>query len=60
MIPLPDLLPVNKALAELIKPLHELTALALMALAGLHIAAAFKHQLVDRDGLLSRMLPARS
>jgi len=59
-IPLPDLLPANKALAELVKPLHELTALALMALAGLHIAAAFKHQLVDRDGLLSRMLPARS
>lgn len=59
-IPLPDLLPVNKELAELVKPLHELTALALMALAGLHIAAAFKHQLVDRDGLLSRMLPARS
>ena len=59
-IPLPDLLAANKELAELIKPLHELTALALMALAGLHIAAAFKHHLVDRDGLLSRMLPARS
>ncbi len=56
-IPLPDLLPVNKELAALIKPLHKLLALALMALAGLHIAAAIKHQLVDRDGLLSRMLP---
>ena len=59
-LPLPDLLPVNKELAELIKPLHKLLALALMALAGLHIAAALKHHLVDRDGLLSRMLPARS
>lgn len=59
-IPLPDLLPANKELADLVKPLHELSALALMALAGLHIAAAFKHHLVDRDGLLSRMLPARS
>ena len=59
-IPLPDLLAANKELAELIKPLHEMTAFALMALAGLHIAAAFKHHLVDRDGLLSRMLPARS
>lgn len=56
-IPLPDLLPVNKELAELIKPLHKLLALALMALAGLHIAAAVKHQWVDRDGLLGRMLP---
>ena len=58
-IPLPDLLPVNKELAELIKPLHKYLALALMALAGLHIAAAIKHQLVDRDGLLGRMLPGR-
>lgn len=55
--PLPDLLPVNKELAELIKPLHKYLALALMALAGLHIAAAIKHQWVDRDGLLGRMLP---
>lgn len=58
-IPLPDLLPVNKELAELIKPLHKYLALALMALAGLHIAAAIKHQWVDRDGLLGRMLPSR-
>jgi len=56
-IPLPDLLPVNKELAALIKPLHELSALALMALAGLHIAAALKHHWVDRDGLLARMVP---
>lgn len=59
-LPLPDLLPVNKELAELIKPLHKLLALALVALAGLHIAAALKHQLADRDGLLARMLPSRS
>lgn len=56
-IPLPDLLPVNKELAEVIKPLHKYLALALMALAGLHIAAALKHHWVDRDGLLQRMLP---
>jgi cytochrome b561 len=58
-IPLPDLLPVNKELAEAIKPLHELSAFALLGLAGLHIAAALKHQLIDRDGLLQRMLPGR-
>lgn len=56
-LPLPDLLPVNKELAELIKPVHKLLALALIALAGLHIAAAIKHQLVNRDGLLGRMVP---
>jgi cytochrome b561 len=59
-LPLPDLLAVDKELAELIKPLHKLLALALVALAGLHIAAALKHQLADRDGLLARMLPSRS
>lgn len=59
-IQLPDLLPANKELAELIKPLHKLLALALMALAGLHIAAAIKHHWVDRDGLLTRMLPGRT
>lgn len=56
-IPLPDLLPASKELADLVKPLHELSALAIMTLAGLHIAAALKHQWVDRDGLLTRMLP---
>jgi len=59
VIPLPDFVPADKALAELIKPLHELSALALMALAALHVAAALKHQWIDRDGLLLRMLPGR-
>jgi len=59
-IPLPDLLSKNKELADMIKPLHELSAYALVGLAGLHLAAALKHHWVDRDGLLSRMLPARS
>jgi len=59
-IPLPDLLPADKALAELIKPFHQLSAFCLMALAGLHVAAALKHQWIDRDGLLLRMMPGRS
>lgn len=58
-IALPDFVPADKALAEMIKPLHELSAFALMGLAGLHIAAALKHQWFDRDGLLERMLPGR-
>lgn len=59
-IPLPDLLVPNKELADLIKPLHGLAAFALLGLAGLHIAAALKHHWIDRDGLLSRMLPGRT
>ncbi len=57
VLPLPDFVPVDKALAELIKPFHELSAFALVGLAGLHIAAALKHQWVDKDGLIGRMLP---
>lgn len=53
--PLPDLLSPDKALAALIKPWHKLSAYMLAVLAVLHIAAALKHQLIDRDGLLKRM-----
>lgn len=59
-IALPDLLPVNKEWAEVIKPLHKLSALALIGLAVLHIGAALKHQWLERDDLLLRMLPGRN
>ena len=59
LVPLPDWVPVSPALAETIKPLHQWSAYALAGLIVLHIAAALKHQLVDRDGLLLRMLPER-
>ncbi len=55
--PLPDLVSPDKALAALIKPWHQISALALAGLVVLHVAAALKHQWVDRDGLLNRMLP---
>ena len=57
VLPLPDLVAKDEALASLFKGVHALSAFALIGLAGLHIAAALKHQLVDRDGLLGRMLP---
>ena len=53
--PLPDLLSPDKALAALIKPWHQYSAFALALLVLLHVAAALKHQLIDRDGLLKRM-----
>jgi len=59
VLPLPDFVPVDKALAEQIKPWHAVLAYALAALAALHVAAALKHQFVDRDGLVRRMLPGR-
>jgi cytochrome b561 len=58
--PLPDFVSADRALADAIKPWHGWLAWTLLALAGVHAAAAIKHHLVDRDGLLNRMLPARS
>ena len=59
MLSLPDFVSPDKALAEVLKPLHHYTAYGLAALVVLHVAAALKHQFVDRDGLLLRMWPAR-
>jgi cytochrome b561 len=59
VLPLPDFVSVNKELAEFIKPWHKAAAFVLIALALLHIAAALKHQWIDRDGLIDRMRPAR-
>jgi cytochrome b561 len=59
VLPLPDWVSPDREFAELIKPLHKWLAYALGALVGLHVAAALKHQLFDRDGLLLRMVPWR-
>lgn len=55
VLPLPDFVPKDKALAETLKLVHHFAAYALGAAVLLHVAAALKHQFVDRDGLLSRM-----
>ena len=57
VLPLPDFVPVDKELAEAIKPWHGRLARLLAALLALHVAAALKHHFIDRDGLLSRMRP---
>ncbi|MFN6997757.1 MAG: cytochrome b [Aquincola tertiaricarbonis] len=60
LLPLPDFVPVDKALAAAIKPWHAWLAYTLAALVLLHVAGALKHHFIDRDGLLRRMLPGRS
>ena len=59
VLPLPDFVPVDRDLAEALKPWHGWLAYALAAVVVLHVAAALKHQFVDRDRLLARMWPAR-
>ena len=47
----------RKDLAHSIAEVHEYLAFAMLGLVGLHVAAALKHQYVNRDGVLGRMLP---
>lgn len=60
VLPLPDFVPADKALAEAIKPWHGALAYTLAALVALHALAALKHHWIDRDGLLLRMWPVRA
>ena len=60
VLPLPDLLPVDKALALAIKPVHGWLAWTLMVVVALHVAGALKHQFIERDGLIARMWPGRA
>lgn len=56
LLPLPDFVPVDKALADTLKQAHEFAANAMLGLVLLHVAGALKHA-IDRDGLLQRMNP---
>ncbi|TXH56881.1 MAG: cytochrome b [Burkholderiaceae bacterium] len=60
VLPLPDFVAPSKELAEAIKPLHKILAFTMAALVLVHVGAALKHHLVDRDGLLDRMRPGRA
>ena len=60
LLQLPDFVPVDKLLAEAIKPWHERSAMMMAGLVLLHLAGAAKHQWLDRDRLIQRMLPGRS
>jgi cytochrome b561 len=55
VVPLPDFLGPDKALAETLKELHGIAAWTLATLIALHVAAALKHHFLDRDRLLARM-----
>jgi cytochrome b561 len=57
VIPLPDFVGVDKAVAEVLKSSHHLLAFALAVVVLGHVGAALKHQFIDRDGLLRRMWP---
>jgi cytochrome b561 len=57
LLPIPDLLAKNEALADILKVTHHWVNYTLAAVIVLHSAAALKHHFVDRDEVLARMLP---
>ena len=57
---LPDLVPKNKALYEVLVTTHGILAWTLGVVAIIHMLAALKHHFVLKDDVLRRMLPLTS
>ena len=57
VIPIPDLLAKSKDAAQQLKQLHEALNWLMVLVVAMHVAAALKHHLMDRDDVLRRMLP---
>ncbi|KAF7600741.1 MAG: cytochrome b [Candidatus Dactylopiibacterium carminicum] len=57
LVQLPDLIGRDVELGKQLTALHVWLNFALIGLVGLHALAAVKHHLIDRDDVLSRMLP---
>ena len=56
LIPLPNLVGKDKALAGILREVHSTGGLVLAIAVGLHLLAALKHHFIDRDDTLRRML----
>ncbi len=54
---LPDFVPKNHQLYEVMKQTHDTLAFVLYAIVALHVIAALKHHFVLKDDVLRRMLP---
>jgi len=57
VLPLPTIIGPDVGLKGLLRIAHIVLNYILLALVAMHVLAALKHQLVDRDGLLARMIP---
>lgn len=58
-IPLPPVTEKDEKFSEVIFGYHKLAAAILLALIGLHIAAAVYHRFIRKDRVVERMLPRR-
>lgn len=59
LVTIPPLIGENDRLSQIAIALHLVGQYLVYGLVALHVAAALMHGLVRRDGVLSRMLPAR-
>lgn len=57
VIPLPVVIEPNPAWKPVFKQVHYWLNVTLLASVCLHVAGALKHALIDRDGIIRRMLP---
>lgn len=57
IVPLPDLIPRDKAVGDFLQETHLYLNLFLIAVLIGHIGMALKHHFIDKDGTLHRMLP---
>ena len=57
LVELPVLIGADPALKPVLGALHYWLNMGLLGAVALHVAAALKHQFIDRDGVLKRMLP---
>ncbi len=55
LVQLPDLVAPDEALLERLKSTHNALAKLLFVLAAVHIGAAVKHAIIDKDGVLRRI-----
>lgn len=56
---LPTIITANPELKNNLKELHELLTNVMLVVVVLHILAAFKHQFLDKDKLIQRMMPGQ-
>jgi len=57
VLPIPDLIGKNKELGDLLALVHKSLNLLFVAVIISHVGAALKHHIIDKDEILTRMLP---
>ncbi len=60
LVPLPDLVARDRELGDVLRTVHVTLNFTLLAVVCLHTVAALKHHFVDRDTVLTRILPVRT